>query len=78
MGFLAADGWFLELTSHFRIQLAFVLLLLAAGMAFQKRHGAVAVLLLGALINGGLVLTVARPLPSPVVSQGVGPARWRC
>lgn len=71
MGFLAADGWFLELTSHFRIQLAFVLLLLAAGMAFQRRHGAVVVLLLGALINGGLVLAVARPQPSPVVSQGV-------
>ncbi|MFZ9856023.1 MAG: endonuclease/exonuclease/phosphatase family protein [Limisphaerales bacterium] len=71
MGFLASSGWFFELASHFRVQLALVLGLLAAGMAFQKRHGASAVLLMGALINGGLVLAVARPQPSPVVSRGV-------
>ena len=71
MGFLASTGWFFELASHFRLQLAVVLTLLAAGMAFQKRRGAVAFLLLGALINGGLVLAVARPQPSPVVSRGV-------
>jgi endonuclease/exonuclease/phosphatase (EEP) superfamily protein YafD len=71
MGFMASTGWFFELASHFRVQLALVLGLLAAGMALQKRHGAVAVLLMGAVINGGLVLAVARPQPSPVVSHGV-------
>lgn len=71
MGFLASSGWFFELASHFRVQLAVALTLLAVGMAFQKRHDAVVVLLVGALLNGGLVLGVARPQPSPVVSHGV-------
>ena len=71
MGFLASTGWFFELASHFRVQLAVVLTLLAAGMAFQRRHGPFVILLVGALVNGALVLAVARPQPTPVVSEGV-------
>lgn len=71
MGFMASSGWFFELASHFRLQLAVALTLLAAGMAFQRRSGPSVVLLIGALVNGGLVLAVARPQPTPVVSKGV-------
>lgn len=71
MGFLASRGWFYELTSHFRVQLTIALLLLSAGMALQRRRGAFAVLLIGAVVNGTLVFAVARPQPTPVVSQGV-------
>ncbi len=71
MGFLASTGWFFELASHFRVQLAVVLTLLAAGMAFQRRQGPFVILLVGALVNGALVLAVARPQPTPVVSEGV-------
>lgn len=71
MGFLASRGWFYELMSHFRVQLTVALLLLSVGMVLQRRRGAFAVLLIGALVNGALVLAVARPQPTPVVSQGV-------
>jgi len=71
MGFLASRGWVYELTSHFRVQLTVALLLLSLGMVLQRRRGALAVLLTGALVNGALVLSVARPQPTPAVSQGV-------
>jgi endonuclease/exonuclease/phosphatase (EEP) superfamily protein YafD len=60
-GFLARGGWLLELTAHFRLQVAVVLAVLAlvAGIG-GRRHWALGAGVLGA-VNALLVLWVARP-----------------
>lgn len=65
-GFLGSWSWFLELASHFRVQLAiaFALLTLVTFLGRSRRvHGLAA--LMGTLVNGSLVLWEARPVGEP-------------
>ena len=49
--FLGTWGWIFELVTHFRLQYAVVLLLLAAGMIAMRRFRAAVVFLIFALVN---------------------------
>lgn len=60
-GLLARFHWVLELTSHFALQLAVALSVLAAGCALGRRWVTTGVIAAFALINIGLVIQAARP-----------------
>jgi endonuclease/exonuclease/phosphatase (EEP) superfamily protein YafD len=67
-GFLGAYGWILELTSHFRIQYAALLGVIAGLLSVRRKFTTASVFAAGALINLGTVAPLYFGKPASVVA----------